>query len=221
MNEPDEFDLELLRLGAIDDPERAAAIEAAAAGPLAAADDEMQVYKAYWEAHRPPLPAPEASTPWWRSRGAAVFAMAALVLLVLGTALREPTQDGVRSMGGLPVDVVATRSGELADGGFRSGDQLRLALVPPADGYLDVATVEEDGTVSLLAVAQPVRAGERFALAGAIRLDDTAEREWLVVELVEHPRSAAATESALRGLLPKASAWASDHRWVQEVTRRR
>ena len=225
MREPDELDLELLHLGAIDDPARAAQIEAAAAGPLAAAAEELRAYAAYWKAHRPPLPLPEAPTasPWWRSRGLVVAAMAALVLLALMSPLQPTRQDGVRSMGGLPVDVLPTRDGELLPDGLHrlhDGDELRLSLTPPADGYLDIATVEEDGRVSLLVVGQRVRAGERFALAGAIRLDDTTQREWLVVELVERPRSAAAAEAAFRDLLPQPSPSPSTHRWVQEVTRR-
>lgn len=221
MTEPDEIDLELLRLGAIDDPEEAARIEAAARGPLAGADADIAIYRSYWKAHRAPLLAPEApASPWWRSRWVPVLAMAALVLLLLRTTLQAPQPDEVRPMGGLPIDLVTMRQGQpLPDlTSFHTGDQLRVALVPPHDGYLDVATVEADGSVSLLVVGQQVRAGERFALAGAIRLDDTGEREWLVVELVERPRSEGATESAFRGLLPTPSA--SGTRWVQEVTRK-
>jgi len=223
--EPDEIELELLRLGAITDPEQRTTIEAAAAGPLGPVERELQAFESYWAAHRPPLPLPTSvpTTPWWRRRSVAAAAMAALVVLALATSLRGPPTEGVRAMGALPVDVVHLRDGEPVGDGeglHRAGDHLRLALSVPADGYIDVVAVEANGKVAPLVVGRPVRAGERFSLAGAIRLDDTEQREWLVVELVEEKRDAATVKDDMRGLLPEPSSKSARRRWVQEVTRR-
>lgn len=219
---PDAFELELLRLDAIDDPERAARIETAASGALAAVDDELAAYAAYWAVHRPPLPLPEPTS---RGRGAwlALPLLAALVLLSLRVLVVPPgEQDGVRPMGGLPVSVIVTRDGERTPwtpGDVHAGDRLHLALTPPDDGYLEVGTVEAHGHVSLLMVGEPVRKGERFVLAGAVELDQTDQEEWLVVQLVDRPRTPGDAQQAFRELLPYPTLWTSHDRWVGEVTR--
>ncbi|MCB9684008.1 MAG: hypothetical protein H6738_01355 [Alphaproteobacteria bacterium] len=216
---PDEVDLELAEMGA---PLHATQRERIDAAPEA---DELRA--SFAEARRDfdrlrrPLPHQPANDvrPWrWVAAAAALAAAIGLVVLARG-----PDDDGVRAMGGLPVDL-AVRHVDGTTGTpehLAAGDELFVKLVAPADGVVEVVTVQDDGAVSILDPGHDVRARERFVLDGAARLDDHHGREWLVVTWVDRGRDAVSIEADARSLLPDPAAHAGPRRSVTEITRGR
>ena len=90
-----------------------------------------------------------------------------------------------------------------------------MRLTAPRDGVVFIATLEAGGAVSVLDPGHEVRAGERFVLDGAARLDDHEGKEWLVVTF----SSDRPTEDTLRGWLPDVPAQRGPDRFVYELTR--
>lgn len=219
--EPDEVDLELLQLGAIDDPLPHARVEAAAQGDLSRAAAEMDAYRAFFSEHAPGLP--QAPPSWALPRWVAPVLLAALLLLTIGLLTPGPDEPGYRAKGGLPVDVAVVRAEEPVTSaqGFEPGDQVFLRFVSPSDGYVDVFTVQDDGAVSVLVESAPSRAAERFVLPGAVQLDAHDGREWLVVQLVDQVSPPEFIEQDGQELLPDPGAHATERRWVLDVTRAR
>ncbi len=125
----------------------------------------------------------------WRLVPLVALAVAALVLGWLG---RPSPDNGVRAMGGgllaepggLAVQLVVRRGGQIHYGpDLRANDELHVRVQSPRDGYLDVWTRQDDGSVSQLVVGEPVAAGRSIELPGAIRLDGYEGEEWLVVRV--------------------------------------
>ena len=219
---PDEIELELLVAGALDDdPDRRAAAVLAASGDLSEIAADLERFRAGWAPSalpRPIAPAPANTNRWY----GALALLAAVALLAI-LAWRTP-DDGIRPMGGLPVDLVVARAGAAMDPStpLAAGDLLDLALVAPRPGYLYVATVQDDGQVTVLYhTVEPLRAGQRFDLPGAIELDAYAGREWLVVVMTNTPPAESLLVETVGDMLPEPGAAASSTLWVREVTRRR
>lgn len=217
--EPDEFDLELLEAGAPTHPDLAR--ELTTNPTLAPARDEIAAMRAWWTAHRPPLPAEEAPRarplarwmPW--AGGAALVAAALLAVTLQPSGDRAP---GFQARGEPSVDVARSRDGDpvRTDAAYAPGDVLTVSLVVDEPGYVSVYTVQEDGAVSVLAAGIPAEPTTAFHLPG-ISLDAYDGREWLVVEETDHPRTAALVADEGSGLLPQPAA--ADGRWTLEVTR--
>lgn len=217
---PDEIDLELLQLGAIEDPQVRDRIEAASHRELAPVAEELERYRAYFSRHAPGLGPPR--TLWsGAARWVTPLLAAALLLFMVGVLFPFGTEGEFRAKGGLPVDVALLRDGVAVPTPWRfaMGDQVHVRFVAPVDGFVDVYTVQDDGAVSVLVRSEHVSAAQRFELPGAVRLDGHDGREWLVVELHEEGSAYAAILDAGRQLLPDPPAHATDRRWVQDVTR--
>lgn len=218
--DPDEIDVELLRLGGIAHPMIRQRVERAADSTLSEASADMDRYAQIFARHAPGLPAPAPRASWRRWVVPALAA--AMALLIAGSlAWQDPAPDGVRSMGGLPVDVAVTR-----DAGpvpppvdYRAGDRVHLGFVADRDGYVDVYTVQEDGAVSVLLRGAPVEATRRFVMPGAAKLDAYAGSEWIVIELADAPRQHQRLVEAGRALLPDPALRVGPGRWALEVTR--
>jgi len=214
---PDDIDLDLLELGAVPAPHDRARIEAARSGPLSEAHAELAEARALFARQAPPL-RPERRTPWSRTawRLAPGVALAAAALLVVGLLSGSPSDDGVRPMGGLVVELDVVRDGADVDAGsFVADDELLVHLRSPHGGYLDVWTRQADGAISPLVVGQPVQRGERVTLPGAVRLDRYAGREWLLFRVTDTPSA----PQNLADLLPSDLEPGRSH--AIEVTRQR
>jgi len=186
---PDDIDLDLLELGAVPDSGDRAIIEAARSGPLSQADAEIAEARDYFNRNAASL-RPDRSTPWWRLtwRVAPVAALAAAALLLIGLVRPGADPAGIRSMGGLQVEIEVIRDGGFVDAtGFEAADEIYVDILVPASGFLDVWTQQADGAVSELVVAQPVRQGDLLDLAGAILLDAYAGEEWLMFRVSDWP----------------------------------
>lgn len=217
--EPDEFELELLLAGAELPAERRAAIEAARG--LDPARAEIEAFRARWVAHRPPLRAPVArSRRAWLAAGSGLVAAAAAALVAVSWP-GESAERGFQARGVPAVDVWRVHDGAPVEAGasVQAGDQVGLALVAEADGFLSVASLQSDGSVAPLVVGAPVRAGQRFEVPGRIALDDWGGREWLVVEIAPDRPAVDAFQADVAGLLPAPTP--APGRWVVEVTRGR
>lgn len=238
---PDEIDLELLEAGALDDPEVQARVRAAAAGALRQEAEDLAEARRAWSASRRPLlpqavdanpAAPEAEAvggPPRAGRGrrvrslalwAGLAAAAALAVVALRGGPPAPTdpEPALRRMGAaLPIAV--TRAGA-ADGPWREGDTLSLAVGVDVAGELVVATLQEDGAVAIHDTA-PVEAGSRYATPGALALDGYAGREWVVVLVAPEGLSVAAREEAVRALLPDPASACQGSCGALDVTRAR
>lgn len=216
----DEFDLELLEAGAEISPERAAQILAEPS--LQPARDELAAMKRWWEQNHRPLPALGAQgaqrSRRWGLWGVSLAAAAAALLW-----LALPEEPAYRPMGRTEIDVLRLRAGEPVEPSERvlGGDELALTLVPEGTRFVSVATLQEDGAVSLLVASEEVAGGQRFEVPGRIALDSYQGREWLVVLAASERDGAADIEREIRGLLPDPVAHAADERWVIEVTRGR
>lgn len=243
--EPDEFDLELRLAGALDDdPERTSTIDACRA--LGPARDEIEALGRWWAVARPPLPtAPplisssnhsseehpslsprsHARRPlWWRGvlatgTAAALFAAVAASVKVFPGLSGSETSAGYTARGAPAVDLARMRAGAplAVDAPLQAGDQLEVTLVTHAPRYVTVATLQMDGSVSLLVVSQHVPAGARFEVPGRIALDGYARREWLVVLTDSDPVAPITAEDRFRALLPEPAS--GPDVWVTEVTR--
>jgi hypothetical protein len=211
----DEFDLELLEAGAELDPARRRAVLSDPS--LAPARAELAAARGWWLRHQPGLP---QRSPALGARGAmgAAVVVAAIVLLLL---VFSGDGRGVRPMGVPAADVWRVRDGQLLDPSeeILRGDQLSVALLPEKTSWLTVATLQQDGQVSLLVLEQKVQRGQRFELPGRIELDAYAGREWLVVYTHSEPLGRAELEQRLRALLPEPGTHAGEDRFVVEVTR--
>lgn len=211
----DEFDLELLEAGADLPPQRAAVVLTDPSfGPARA---EIMEMKLWWRQHHTPLPV-APSSPARRWAWSIGIAMVAACLLL---ARWIPSPAPYRAMGMPEIDVMRTRDGQPVEASdvMRGGDRLSVALAPDAARYVTVATLQEDGVVSLLVTAQRVPEGSRFELPGQMVLDDYTGREWLVVSTSPDPSSKNALIAEMQSLLPDPSAHASDMRFVTEITR--
>jgi hypothetical protein len=217
--EPDELDVELWSIGAV--PASAEPrIRELAVGPQRALLADLEAHKTWFRLAHRPLGAPVVRR--WVFAGAAAQAVAAAAALFarqLGpVAAPEPTE--VRAMGGLPVDLVVRRDGQVMESGtWRAGDELFVRFVAPADGVVRVITVQADGALSVLEPGRRVRSGERFVLDGAARLDDHAGREWLVATLDDHPLDDDDAAAQVRSWLPDPGAHPGPRRWIREITR--
>lgn len=213
----DEFDLELLEAGAELSPERISAVQQDAT--LDPARNEIAQIRSWWATHRPALPvrAPVSTPNRWVLWGTAL-AIAATVLLVVGPMLNEHPY---RAMGEPEIDLLRIRAGLPVESteAVRAADQLSVSLVPEETRYVTVATLQEDGAVSLLVVSERIPAGSRFELPGRMVLDGYAGREWLVVSTAAESQGSSALDAELRALLPEPSAHESAERWVIEITR--
>lgn len=186
--------------------------EPLAAGPLR---DEIEAHQRWFAEHRRPLRAAPARRPAWL---APVAAMAAVLAATVAVWALRPAEDGVRAMGGLPVAMAVHRGDEPVHvPPYYAGDEVHLATTIPADGLLAVYTVEADGDVSVLVDDEPVRAGQRWRLDGAARLDDHDGREWLIVTLRGDDAGDPVDEA--RGWLPDPHEHAGPRRFVVEITR--
>ncbi len=222
---PDVVDVELLLAGAVDDEQARAAIHQAMEGELAHEAADLEAFRAEWSRLAPPL---RTATPPPANRGwmASAFAAAAFTLLAVGLA-RGPAPDdhGVRPMGALPVDSWVERPAERAGAtDYRAGDRIFVQLTPPTTGFVSVAMLNEDGSVTLFhrsAQDQPIEAGKPFSLDGALLLDDDSTREWLIVTLNDRWQSERATKSAVRSMLPEPARHVAPDVWIAEVTRGR
>lgn len=208
---PDAIDLELVLLGVLD--------ERVDESVLATDQAALAEATALFERLAPPLPratpvrdSPVEPVRWWRIAVAVSLPLAAAALLVAWTVL-QPADDGVRAMGsraGLAVDV-------------RTADErLWLSVTPETGGYVSVATLQEDGRVSVLVSgdAMPVSAGVSTPVDGVVRLDGYTGREWLILERTASPLPPAAVERRAAALLPDPTRSRSADRWVMEVTDR-
>lgn len=218
---PDEIELELLAIGALDDdPDRKAAAARAAENGMAGLAADIERFRAGWAA-APPLPRPATAANNTRWYGLLVAIAAAIVIAVLGWS--HPDDDGgFRAMGRLPVDLVVLREGATlpATTPVVAGDRLDLAFVAPHAGYAWVGTVQDDGQVTVLyRTPAPLAAGQRFDLPGAVELDAWTGREWLVVELTPAPVEDGLLVERMGDMLPEPTGSAST--WVHEVTRSR
>lgn len=186
MTPVDRFDLELYLLGALDDPARIAAVEAAIEGELADAWSELQEARGAWQPAPLPLPtageSPVSRPAWSGWRG---LALAAAVLLALAGPLLMRSEPSVRAMGQLPVDAYAERAGATL-GSLREGDVLGVRTTVPAAGVVAVGLVQPElGDAELLWVSDPVARGAEVALPAGLQLDGYSGEEWLV--LTVHP----------------------------------
>lgn len=218
--EPDEIDVELALLG---EPE--ALQQTRGLASLDPTRAELSRWQRWWERHRPELPgAPSARATrqqWLRAAAGSALLLAAALLMVLlvSSGAEDP---GARAMGqSLPVDLAISRDSQPVGAPYAllPGDLVRVRLVAPRDGVLEVWTIQDDGAVSLLEGGREVARGETFLLDGAARLDDHAGREWLVVRLVPQARAPSSIEDEAQRLLPDPRQAISADRWVFEITR--
>ena len=213
----DEFDLELQMAGADLDPAVLRALERAE--HLAPARRSIASMRRWWIREAPPWPH-RVRSPWRPAAPfAAAVAMAAALLLVLADpwtdrapyrARGEATVDWGRIRGDAPLEATEPT---------RAGDHLFVALIPDADRYVSVATLQADGAVSLHVVSAAVAAGQDFSLPGRIALDDYGGREWLVVLANDRPAHRGPIEAQIRAMLPNPGAHADPAGWTVEVTR--
>ena len=166
-----------------------------------ALEDSLALFVASARPLRPPRRA------WPRAAIAAGFLLAAAALFwVVGPG----APSALRPMGARTALDVAVQ---------HDGAGLFLAVTPSRDGFLSVATVQEDGHVSPLVSGRtlPARAGERVPVDGRIRLDGYDGREWVVVLRTDSPLASSDLTTAARSLLPRPRS--GPDRWVMEVTR--
>ncbi|MCB9678963.1 MAG: hypothetical protein H6737_27930 [Alphaproteobacteria bacterium] len=203
---PDAIDLELARLGGLD-PAQTARVEAAARAELADEAAALGRAEALFAARARPLRTPSPRR-YWAAGALAVAAAVALVAL-------WPGSDGLRRMGGAADGLsVEVRPGT-------ADDVLFVGVTPAADGWLTVATVQEDGHVSVLVSGETLaaRAGAPVDVDGQIRLDGFAGREWLVVRRTDAPLQPGDAEQWMRGTLPDPATHRGSDTWVMEVRR--
>lgn len=231
---PDEFDLELLRAGAVTDPTVRLRIEDAARGPLSGVDQELGRFEEWWR-DQPPVRLPEATTSgsnWLRSlslqlRAGLAVATAAAVLGLWFVAADAPLPPaGVRAMGSLPVEIHVVRAGravEATAASFQDGDRLSLTLVLPSGGHVAIATVQSDGQVFALWSTPADAPGLQSMKVGPpadIELDGYTGEEWLVVLLTPQPLGAAEREHFAR-LVAGGEMATGVQAWRFEVTRKK
>jgi len=226
--QPDEFDLELLHVGGVEDPQVAVIIRNATVQDpkLAALEGEFEAFASWWQDAAPGLPQqpPRQALPIRRWM---TVAAAACLLVGAFLALPQPSSVdlGYRAMGGLPVDIVTIRNNIAVTpevGAFQEGDRVLVAMTPPFSGYVVLGTVEDTGRVSLLwrtDADQPISGGTRWQLDSAIELDNHIGKEWLVVLLTEEALNADQAREALKNAAEFGGH--GDHHFVFEVTRQR
>ena len=158
--------------------------------------DELRAFDDWWRA-RPrglpptrespfPVPRPHTGRPnalrgiGW---GAAALACAAAAAAAAFMHFAAPFQTEHRTMGGLPVDVVASR-GAMSVGftELQEGDLLFVTMTAPRDGCMSVGTVSGAGGAQPL-TRVPVTRGQQATPGAALRLDGAMNPEWLVVQL--------------------------------------
>ncbi|OGR12529.1 MAG: hypothetical protein A2341_14680 [Deltaproteobacteria bacterium RIFOXYB12_FULL_58_9] len=191
-------EIELYLCGELDD-ERQRQVESAARDneELRRYLEDRQVgrqafYQQYPEVRRrsaratPFLRPPKPSKPrWWMLMPVAAAACALVVAVVVQTDGHTDTLiEGIRARGGLKTSLVASRDGRAfeytAGALLRQGDQVRIVVNAPADGYVSVLGAEQGGHV-IHYDAVPVIGG-RNVLSGSLILDDAVVAEqWVIV----------------------------------------
>ena len=143
--------------------------------------------------------------------GLAAAAAAAVVLVALRPGPPpQPVADGVRTKGGLTLDVVARRlDGQIeqlvSPAALSPGEAIRFAVSSPAAGHLVIVGIDAAGAVTPYAPqaeqALPLQAADRTLLEGSILLDETLGPERIVAVLCDTPRRVAEVSSAARTAL--------------------
>lgn len=204
-------------LGRLDEPERSQLAHMATQDPeLAARIQKVEAEINDAAVGLPPLdlslepsiedaPPPRANRPWGLMVGAllAVAAAVGLVVVLPGQGAGQATDEVFR--GSFDLEVVRVRQGEAVPQGVlveaRQGDRLQYAVLPGADGWLTVADVQDDGTVSLWLRPQKVRAGQK--VEGAVVLDGYAGKERVYFLLADEAVGAQAVDAAVRSVFER------------------
>lgn len=204
--------LERYILGQMREPERAHLASMAAQDPqLAARIRRIEAEIRDAAVGLPPLdlslepaasdaPPPRANRGRWALLVGTMMAVAAALGVVVG--LPEDPATGEVFRGSFDLRVERVRLGAAVAQGMlvevREGDRLQYTVLPGADGWLTVADVQDDGTVSLWLPPREVRAGE--PVEAAVVLDGYAGKERVYFLLADDAIDRDAVDAAVRSV---------------------